>query len=104
MKRLNLKTCVITATLLCCSGAVARPLIHDGPIHAPAFIMLSEDRFDPAIQRLLASQELKVLPIENSQMFLIVPDRQDPLLEEMQIRYLEHLIDKIETGDTHKNQ
>lgn len=60
------------------------------------FIVRADDRFDPFIQRLLAEQSLKALPLRGGQLFYIVPVNVDPQLEEMQIRYLELLLDRQE--------
>jgi hypothetical protein len=57
------------------------------------FIVHARDRFDPMIQRLMAEQSLKALPLRGGQLFYIVPVSVDPRLEEMQIRYLEMLLD-----------
>lgn len=58
------------------------------------FLLRPEDRFDPFVQRLLAEQSLKALPLKGGRLFYIVPVQVDPRLEEMQIRYLELLIDQ----------
>ena len=58
------------------------------------FVVHAEDRFDPMIQRLMAEQSLKALPLRGGQLFYIVPVDADPRLEEMQIRYLEILLDR----------
>jgi hypothetical protein len=60
----------------------------------PSFFVLAEHRFDPAIQRFMAERSLKSLPLASGQIYYVYPSNIDPQLEEIQIRYLEQLIDK----------
>ncbi|MGE0621589.1 MAG: hypothetical protein AB7I04_02025 [Pseudomonadales bacterium] len=60
----------------------------------PGFIITADDRFDPAIQRLMAELELAALPLERGQFYYLYPIGITPRLEGAQIRYLEHLLDK----------
>jgi hypothetical protein len=60
----------------------------------PGVIVLAEDRFDPAIQRLIAEFSLRSLPLQRGQFYYLYPVGVDPHIEEMQIRYLEVLLDK----------
>ena len=57
-------------------------------------VVVAEHRFDPAVQRYMAERELKALPIRGGALFYIVPAYNDPRIEEMQIRYIEQLLDK----------
>jgi len=96
------KTLLIGALGLAGTAAAASPA---GALPAPTgfaghwqlsqgFIVRADDRFDPFIQRLMAEQSLKALPLRGGQLFYIVPVNVDPRLEEMQIRYLELLLDR----------
>lgn len=60
----------------------------------PGFIISAEDRFDPAVQRLMAELELAALPLDRGQLYYLYPIGITPRLEGAQIRYLEALIDK----------
>lgn len=95
MKSLSWRYLIPIIALLFCTGVISRPVsLADRP--HPTLILLSQERFNPAVQRLLAQQELKALPIGDSGVIFVIPMYQDPLLEEMQIRYLEQLIDEME--------
>jgi len=59
------------------------------PAYVPGFVVLAQHRFDPMIQRWLAEDSLKALPIGNGQLFYIIPVDTSPLQEQLQIRYLE---------------
>ena len=60
----------------------------------PGFVIRAEDRFDPAIQRLMAEYSLQSLPLERGQLYYLYPIGITPRLEGVQIRYLESLLDK----------
>ena len=60
----------------------------------PGFVIRAEDRFDPAIQRLMAEYSLQSLPLERGQLYYLYPIGVTPRLEGVQIRYLESLLDK----------
>ena len=60
----------------------------------PGFVVNAEYRFDPAVQRLMAERSLKALPLGDGQLYYVYPTNIDPRLEEMQIRYLEGLLEK----------
>jgi hypothetical protein len=64
------------------------------PIWHPGFVIRAEDRFDPAIQRLMAAHSLRLLPLERGQLYYVYPIGIAPRLEGMQIRYLETLLEK----------
>ncbi len=64
------------------------------PIWQPGFIILAKDRFDPAIQRLIADHSLRSLPLERGQLYYVYPVGIDPYIEGAQIRYLEALLEK----------
>ncbi len=57
-------------------------------------IVLAEQRFNPAVQRMLAERTLKALPISNGRLFYIVPVGIDPRHEQAQIQYLEYLLSR----------
>ena len=63
------------------------------PVHY-GIVVVAEHRFDPAVQRYIAQRALKALPIRGGRLFYIVPAIGDPLIEQMQIRYIEQLLDK----------
>ena len=68
---------------------------HHHPVHYahPAgFVVLAEHRFDPAVQRLMAEQNLKALPIYGGALFYIVPEPSNAAAEAMQIQYMESLL------------
>lgn len=65
-----------------------------GRVPVAGFLVLAEHRFDPAIQRLMAERSLRALPLRDGQLYYVYPIDIDPRLEEMQIRYLEVLLDK----------
>jgi hypothetical protein len=68
----------------------------------PGFLVLAEQRFDPAIQRLIAEGTLKMMPLSGGQLFYVYPYHADPYLEEQQIRYLEALLERqAHTGEPH---
>ena len=60
----------------------------------PGFIILAEDRFDPAIQRLMAEHSLRSLPLDRGRLYYLYPPGVTPRLEGLQIRYLETLLEK----------
>ena len=77
---------------------VLTPLAASAASH-PGFIIAAEDRFDPAIQRLMAEFELAALPLERGQLYYLYPIGYTPRLEGAQIRYLEALLDKRANED-----
>lgn len=74
--------------------ARAQPLISTAVAWQPGFVIRAEDRFDPAIQRLMAEYSLRSLPLERGQLYYLYPMGFTPRQEGMQIRYLETLLDK----------
>jgi hypothetical protein len=97
-----MKTLVqLVITLLAFFGALAS--LTSEPAHGaalpsvpwyPGFVIRAEDRFDPAIQRLMAEHSLRLLPLERGQLYYVYPIGVAPRLEGMQIRYLELLLEK----------
>jgi len=81
-------------TLLLATVIAAVQTAAASPAWQPGFIVLAEDRFDPAIQRLIAEHSLRSLPLDRGRLYYLYPMWADPRLEEMQIRYLEMLLDK----------
>ena len=58
-------------------------------------VILAEHRYDPAVQRWLAAEELASLPLRDGQLYYVYPvQNSNAQLESMQIQYLEHLLDK----------
>ncbi len=78
--------------LVICTGSVsANPLLHHP--HLPGFILLPEQRFDPAVQRYLAEQSLRALPLYGGQLFYVHPvGTSSAYSEQLQIRYLESML------------
>ena len=64
------------------------------PGSVPGFVVLAQHRFDPMIQRWLAEQSLKALPIRNGQLFYIIPIDTNPMQEQFQIRYIEEMLSR----------
>ena len=81
------------APLAPAAPAETNPLLFSG--HLPGFVLLAEQRFDPAVQRYLAEQSLRALPLRDGQLFYIYPTSvADPYVEQMQIRYIQALLDE----------
>ena len=88
----------MTAPLLCAPEMIRRAEAA-APVSAaiawhPGFVIRAEDRFDPAVQRLMAEYSLRSLPLERGQLYYLYPIGVTPRLEGVQIRYLESLLDK----------
>ena len=83
----------MAAPLLSGSAGAASPVSAAIAWH-PGFVIRAEDRFDPAVQRLMAEYSLRSLPLERGQLYYLYPIGVTPRLEGMQIRYLESLLDK----------
>jgi len=66
-----------------------------------AFIVSSDARFDPMVQRLLAQNALRAMPIGNDAMLFVIPDNGDVILQESQIRYLDELMQRHIEPDRH---
>lgn len=97
MKPIMIRYLFILLTFVCCAGLIPKSsAIEDLP---PALIILADQRFNPVVQRLLAREELKALPIGDARVIFVIPVYEDPMLEEMQIRYLKELIDQLETSE-----
>ena len=64
------------------------------PVLPPGIIIRPEDRFDPAIQRLMADHSLRLLPLQRGQLYYLYPLEPGSRFEGVQIRYLEQLLDK----------
>ena len=89
---------LFAAMLAPMAPAEVNPLLYSGRL--PGFVLLAEQRFDPAVQRYLAEQSLRALPLYNGQLFYIYPTSiADPYVEEMQIRYLQALLDERARSD-----
>ncbi len=67
---------------------------HDHHSGGVALVITSSDRFDPLVQKLMVKQQLAQHPIIDEPKFLVIPHEGDAELTEMQIRYLEKLLDK----------
>jgi hypothetical protein len=89
---LNRVNTVLCASLvLLASASIANPLLQ--PRGVPGFIVLAEQRYDPAVQRFMAEQSLAALPLQGGQLFYVYPQNtSNAYIEQMQIRYLEALL------------
>lgn len=97
MKTFMLRYFLILLAFTSCSGMISKAAaVHD---LSPALIVLADQRFNPVVQRLLAREELKALPIGDTGVIFVIPVYEDPLLEEMQIRYLKELLDQLKTNE-----
>lgn len=95
---MNIRT-LIGASLILTTAVLTHPARASVPGAAavawhPGFVIRAEDRFDPAIQRLMAEHSLRSLPLERGRLYYLYPIGIAPRLEGMQIRYLETLLDK----------
>ena len=83
---------------LCAIAAMANPFIY--PNALPGFIVLPEQRFDPLVQRFMAEQSLRAMPLKDGQLYYIYPlGTSNAYVEQMQIRYLEVLLDEKSRAD-----
>lgn len=87
----SIRKLILAATV---TAAVSVLLPTAGAAIQPGFIISAEDRFDPAVQRLMAELALAALPLERGQLYYLYPVGITPRLEGAQIRYLEALLDK----------
>lgn len=74
--------------------AIPAPYAGFQPGYVPGFVVLAQHRFDPMIQRWLAEQSLKALPIRDGQLFYIIPVDTNPMQEQFQIRYIEEMLNR----------
>ncbi|MCR9276711.1 MAG: hypothetical protein NXH85_01960 [Pseudomonadaceae bacterium] len=83
-------------SILVCALSVGLPASAQKHYAKPAggLLILAEQRFDPAVQRLLATEDLAAMPLANGRLFIIVPTRDRAVLEQAQIRSLERLLAK----------
>jgi hypothetical protein len=91
--KLTLKALVVGATLMLVQPVTAEAAMQS-IVLPPGIVIRAEDRFDPAIQRLMADHSLRLLPLERGQLYYLYPIGVTPRLEGVQIQYLEHLLDK----------
>ena len=91
-KRLLLAALLAGTSVADASHGILPPALGGVPV--TGFLVRAEHRFDPAIQRLMAERSLRALPLRDGQLFFVYPIDIDPRLEEMQIRYLEVLLEK----------
>ena len=96
-----LLACVLSAPLLASASLPLQAATPAGAAIAwhPGFVIRAEDRFDPAIQRLMAEYSLQSLPLERGQLYYLYPLGVTPRLEGVQIRYLESLLDKAAAAE-----
>ncbi len=93
-----MKTILLLTLLIFTTGAGLRaeaiPLAGASVAVHPGFVIRAQDRFDPAIQRLMAEHSLRSLPLQYGQLYYLYPIGVTPRIEGLQIRYLESLLDK----------
>ena len=94
-----MKTCKFIAAclgLLFCLAVNANESTQQSSIQFPGggFVVLAEQRFDPWVQRLMAENSLRAMPLKDGRLYYFYPIDSNPYLEEMQIRYLEELLEK----------
>ena len=94
------QTASATPVFAAASALAAAAASAGGPVWQPGFIVLAENRFDPAIQRLIAEHSLRSLPLRRGQLYYVYPPGINPHIEEMQIRYLELLLEKRAEKDS----
>ncbi len=80
------------------SGANATPPFGH---YLHGFLLLPEQRYDPAVQRYLAEQSLRALPLYDGQLYYVHPvSNVGTYNEQMQIRYLESMLrDKVKDDE-----
>lgn len=86
---------LVVAVVLCVnlSGAQAGPLATGAGVQG--FVVLAEQRFDPALQRYMAERSLAALPLRSGRLYYVYPmHNSNAQLEGMQIQYLEALLEK----------
>jgi len=66
---------------------------QDSGVH---LVITSVDRFDPLVQQLLLKKQLAQHPVIDQPRFVVIPHEGEAELTEMQIRYLERLLDELE--------
>jgi len=100
---------IFTVVVACLSFLVAavpvaaQPLFYNGELNG--IIVPAAQRFDPAMQRFMAEQSLRALPLRDGQLFYVYPiDTASAYSEQLQIRYLETLLkdassEKTSDGD-----
>jgi hypothetical protein len=98
----------VLVTVLC-SQAMADFSVKDEQLfakHYPAngFFVLAEDRFEPWVQRMMAERSLKSLPLSSGRLYYVYPISLDPRIEEMQIRYMEELLEKAQAEGDREEQ
>jgi hypothetical protein len=84
---------MLVGLTICATAGQANPLLQTQGL--PGFIVLAEQRYDPAVQRFMAEQSLRALPLKNGQLFYVYPiNTSNAYIEQMQIRYLEVMLEK----------
>jgi len=92
MKR-TIGTLLLALTLGLGHSAAASPAYSWASVQR-AFIVSSDARFDPMVQRLLAQNALRAMPIGNDALLFVIPENGDVILQESQIRYLDELMQR----------
>lgn len=88
------------AAAMCCLSATADELppslqqLYQGLSPIEGFVVSAENRFNPWVQRMMAERSLKSFALADGELYYIYPMNVDPRFEEMQIRYVEQLLEK----------
>ena len=88
------------AAAACCLATTAEELplslqqLSQGLSPIEGFVVSADNRFNPWVQRMMAERSLKSFPLANGQLYYIYPVNIDSHTEEMQIRYVEQLLEK----------
>lgn len=92
------RTLLITLATFGVHAQAAVPVYHP---HEPvtALILNPDARFDPLVQRMMADNVLRAMPLRGQMIYYVVPQTSDPMMQEMQIRYIEQLLEKYQRDE-----
>jgi hypothetical protein len=97
-KNLFRRTLLIALAVVGVQTQAAVPVFHP---HEPvtALILNPDARFDPLVQRMMADNVLRAMPLRGQMIYYVVPQTSDPMMQEMQIRYIEQLLEKYQRDE-----
>ena len=97
-KNLVKRTFAIAIAALGVQAGATVPVYHP---HEPvtALILNPDARFDPLVQRMMADNVLRAMPLRGRMIYYVVPQTDDPMMQEMQIRYIEQLLEKYQPNE-----
>lgn len=93
------KRTILVALTAICMQATAQVAVYHPHEPVTALILHPDARFDPLVQRMMAENVLKAMPLGGHVVYYVVPQTSDPMMQEMQIRYIEQLLDKYRQAD-----